>query len=105
MPDPIDQTLKKLLAYPDTESGGDLFVVDVMRRVQAERRKRRLILALFGGTGALFGLAGAVMLSDPIGQVFSDLIPSTVYLQLPLFAAGAVAFYTWIMNDDLPLGN
>jgi hypothetical protein len=104
MPDPIDQALEKLLAYPETGSGGDLFVVDVMKKVQAERRRRRLILALFGGIGALFGLAGAVMLSGSISHVFTELLPNRLLFQLPLFAAGAVAFYVWAMNDDLPLG-
>lgn len=103
MPDPIDQTLEKLLAYPGSETGDDLFVVDVMRRVRAERRRRRLILALFGGIGALFGLAGAVMLSGSINHVFTELLSARLLFQLPLFAAGAVAFYLWAMNDDLPL--
>lgn len=104
MPDPIDQALEKLLAYPEAASGGDLFVVDVMKKVQAERRRRRLILTGFGGIGALFGLAGAVMLSDSISNLFTELLPASLLFQLPLFAAGAAAFYIWAMNDDLPLG-
>lgn len=104
MPDPIDQALEKLLSYPETGSGGDLFVVDVMKKVTAERRRRRLILAGFGGIGALFGVAGAVMLSDSISRLFTELLPASLLFQLPLFVAGAVAFYVWVMNDDLPLG-
>ena len=50
MPEPIDRKLEELLAYPEQESGNDdLFVVDVMRRVQKERRTRKLIIGLFGG--------------------------------------------------------
>ena len=104
MPEPIDQTLEKLLAYPDqAETGEDLFVVDVMRRVRRERRTRKLILSLFGGVGALFGLAGAVMLSDSIGSLFTETLSAMTLIQIPLFAAGAAAFYLWFMNDDLPL--
>ena len=106
MPEPIDRKLEELLAYPEQESGNDdLFVVDVLRRVQKERRTRKLILGLFGGIGALFGLAGAYMLSDPINGIFATADPTVFFLQLPLFAAGAAAFYIWFMNDDLPLNN
>ncbi len=57
MPDSTDRQLERLLAYND-EPEGDLFVVDVMRRVRHARRRRRAILLGFGGIGALFGLAG-----------------------------------------------
>lgn len=104
MPDPIDQTLETLLSYPAPEaSGDDLFVVDVMRQVRKERLTRKLILAAFGGIGALFGLAGAVMLSESIGILFTETVTSMTLTQVPLFAAGAAAFYIWFMNDDLPL--
>jgi hypothetical protein len=104
MPDKTDTMLEELLAYPSTDSSEDLFVVDVMRKVQKERRNRRLILWAFGGIGALFGVAGAAMLSDAIGQLFTGTVSSTFMMQLPLFAVGAAAFYSWIMNDDLTLG-
>ena len=104
VPDPIDKTLETLLAYPDREAAGDdLFIVDVMRHVQKERRTRKLILYLFGGIGALFGLAGAALLSDSIGGLFTETVNAMSLTQLPLFAAGAAAFYIWVMNDDLPL--
>ena len=104
MPDPFDETLEEMLAYPEKDSSEDLFVVDVMRRVRAERRRRRVILFLFGGIGALFGVAGAVMLSGAIGQLFTGVLSSTVLMQLPLFAVAAIAFYIWVMNDDLAIG-
>lgn len=104
MPDPFDETLEEMLAYPEKDSSEDLFVVDVMRRVRAERRRRRFILWLFGGIGALFGVAGAVMLSGAIGQLFTGVLSSTVLMQLPLFAVAAIAFYIWVMNDDLAIG-
>ncbi len=106
MHEPIDKALEELLAYPARESGNDdLFVVDVMRSVQKQRRTRKLVLGLFGGIGALFGLAGAFMLSDPISRLFTGADATVFYMQLPLFAAGLAAFYTWFMNDDLPLNN
>jgi len=104
VPDPFDETLEEMLAYPEKDSSEDLFVVDVMRRVRAERRRRRVILFLFGGIGALFGVAGAVMLSGAIGQLFTGVLSSTVLMQLPLFAVAAIAFYIWVMNDDLAIG-
>lgn len=103
MPDQIDQTLEELLGYNDQEIGDDLFVVDVMRQVQKQRRTRRWILFLFGSIGALFGLAGALMLSDGISMFFTEILPTTALMQLPLFAAGIAAFYIWFMNDDLTL--
>lgn len=106
MPDPIDQTLEKILAYPDpAPSNDDLFVVDVMRRVRKERRTRRLILALFGGIGAIFGLIGAVLLSEGISNLFTNTVSAITLAQIPLFAAGAAAFYIWFMNDDFALGS
>ena len=104
VPDPIDEKLEALLAYPATDSSEDLFVVDVMRRVRAERRRRRLILWLFGGIGALFGIAGAAMLSKSISILFTDLLSMESLMQLPLFAVAAAAFYIWVMNDDLAIG-
>lgn len=105
MPDPTDRKLKELLAYREPAENEDLFVVDVMRKVRGERRKRKLILASFGGIGALFGIAGAVMLSDGISRVFTEAIPTMTLAQVPLFAVGAAAFYLWFMNDDLALGS
>jgi len=105
VPDQIDQTLEELLGYNDQEIGDDLFVVDVMRQVQKQRRTRRWILFLFGSIGALFGLAGALMLSDGISMFFTEILPTTALMQLPLFAAGIAAFYIWFMNDDLMLNS
>ena len=103
MPDPTDRKLEELLAYGEPADNDDLFVVDVMRKVRRERRIRKLILTAFGGIGALFGIAGAVMLSDSIGRVFTEAIPAMTLAQIPLFAVGGIAFYLWFMNDDLAL--
>jgi hypothetical protein len=103
---PIDETLQRILAYPDAsdEPAADGFVVEVMARVRREQRRRRLILGAFGLVGALFGLAGATMLADGIGLVFEDVLSSTVLMQGALLVAAAAAFHTWLMGDDLPLG-
>ncbi len=106
MPDPMDRKLEELLAYPEDKAGEtDLFVVDVMREVEKQRRIRKLILVLFGGIGAVFGVIGATLLSGSIGSVLSETITPKAWYQLPLFAAGALAFYIWIMNDDLAIRN
>lgn len=105
MPEQINQTLEKLLAYEDQELSDDLFVVDVMRQVQKQRRTRKWILFLFGSIGALFGLFGALMLSNDISRIFTEVLPATALMQIPLFAAGIAAFYIWFMNDDLTLNS
>jgi hypothetical protein len=81
---------------------GDEFVLGVMHRVQREQRSRRLILWVFGLIGAIFGVAGALLLSDPIREIFSNL-PQTGTMQAVLFAVAAVAFYGWIMNEDVSI--
>ena len=103
MPEPIDQSLEELLGYPEQEVSDDLFVVDVMRKIQKERRTRKLILFLFGGIGALFGLFGAILLSADISRLFTETLTVTTLMQVPLFAAGASALYIWFMNDDLTI--
>ena len=104
---PIDETLQRILAYPEAsdEPAADGFVVDVMARVRREQRRRRVILGAFGLVGALFGLAGATMLADGIDLVFEELLSSTVLMQGALLSVGAAAFYLWFMNDDLALSN
>ena len=103
MPDSIEQSLEELLRYPEQGVSDDLFVVDVMRQIQKERRTRTLILLLFGGIGALFGLFGAILLSDDISRLFTETLTVTTLMQLPLFATGAAALYIWFMNDDLSI--
>ena len=105
MPDStFDQELETLLEYGDSPLP-EAFTMDVMRSVRRERHTRRLILWAFGLVGALFGLAGAVMLSGSITRLFSFTvsIPATESMQMVLFIVAAAAFYIWFMNDDLPL--
>ena len=100
----FDRELEQLLGYPDS-SQADAFVSNVMQRVKRERLRRRLILWTFGLVGALFGLAGAVMLSDSITRLFTFTLtlPVQETMQAVLFIVAAMAFYIWFMNDDLPL--
>ena len=66
-------------------------------------RRRRAILAAFGGVGALFGLAGAILLADPVDALFTELLSGTHIMQAALLVSGAAAFYVWMMGDDLSL--
>ena len=102
---PLDENLERMLAYPDSTDTAepDRFVVDVMARVARERRRRRLILFTFGGIGALFGVAGAALLSEPLGRLATESLSSTTLMQGVLIGCGAIAFYVWMMGDDLPL--
>jgi hypothetical protein len=102
----FDHELEVLLEYGESPQPG-AFVVDVMRGVRRERRTRRLILWAFGLVGALFGLAGAVMLSGSIARLFTFTLnmPAMETMQATLFIVGAAAFYLWIMNDDFSLGS
>lgn len=97
-----DRELDSLLGFHENPAPDD-FVLDVMHRIQRERRSRRIILTCFGSLGAAFGLAGAVLLSDPIAHIFSDL-PLTGTMQAVLFGVAAVALYGWFMNEDLNIG-
>ena len=107
MPDSSsDQKLEQLLAYPETAQD-DAFVKGVMQNVRRERRTRKVILWVFGLVGALFGIAGAAMLSGTITQLFtfSVNLPATETMQVVLFIVAAAAFYIWMMNDDFNLDN
>jgi hypothetical protein len=93
-----------MLTYPKAETAeASEFADGVMRAVGRERRTRRLILFAFGLVGALFGLAGAFMLSDSIVRLFTETLTGDRVMQLVLFTIAAMAFYTWFMNDDLTL--
>jgi anti-sigma factor RsiW len=100
----FDRELEALLEYTEPPQP-EAFTMNVMRSVKREQRTRRVILWAFGLVGALFGLAGAVMLSGSIARLFAFTItmPATETMQVVLFIVAAAAFYTWFMNDDLPL--
>ena len=68
---PFDQTLERILAYPEGPDGAqdDGFVVDVMAGVRRERGRRRAILAAFGGVGALWLTGHTLNIYSMIGLV------------------------------------
>jgi uncharacterized protein YacL len=102
MPETIqDKELDRLLGFHE-DLQGDEFALNVMHRVRQERRRRRLILTLCGLVGGAFGLLGAVLLSAPIARLFAGL-PLIGTMQAVLIVVAAVAFYRWIMNDDVSL--
>lgn len=104
--DTIDQSVEQLLGYPDsTRADSAEFVAAVMKQVRQEQRTRKLILFTFGLVGALFGLAGALILSEKITWLFTEAFSGMMTMQAVLIVVAALAFYTWIMNDDLPLEN
>lgn len=98
-----EQTLKNLLAYPEQRQADD-FTLRVMRRLAQERKRRQVILGIFGAVGAAFGLAGAWLLSGPIQAVFSGL-PMVETMQAVLLVTAAITFYGWAMNEDLGIAS
>jgi uncharacterized membrane protein YsdA (DUF1294 family) len=102
----FDHELGRLLEYPEAPQA-ETFVVDVMRGVKREQRIRKVILWAFGLVGALFGLAGAMMLSDSITSLFTFTVamPAEETMQVVLFIVAAAAFYIWFMNDDFNVSN
>ena len=91
MPDSTqDRFLDQLLEYRE-DPQGDEFVLEVMHRVRREQGSRKVILFVFGLIGALFGLAGAVLLSEPIAGVFANLPPIGT-TQVALFVVRQLRF-------------
>ena len=107
MPDStFDRELETLLEYTESPQP-EAFTMEVMHSVKREQRIRKLILWVFGLVGALFGLMGALMLSDSITRLFTFTVtlPAEETMQVVLFIVATAAFYIWFMNDDLPLDN
>jgi uncharacterized protein YacL len=102
MPDTIDnRELDQLLGFRENLAANE-FVLSVMRKVQHERRRRKVILLVFGLIGAAFGLLGAVLLAKPIADLFAGL-PLIGTMQAVLIVVAAAAFYCWMMNEDSSL--
>jgi hypothetical protein len=96
-----ERSLDRLLSHREAVPE-DRFVLQVMHRLQSERRRRRAILSGFGLLGAAFGLLGAIQLAEPVAQLWSG-IPATALMQAVLLTGGGAAFYAWFMGDDLPV--
>jgi lipid-A-disaccharide synthase-like uncharacterized protein len=101
MADPFDRKLEEWLDYPEAPRP-EAFVIDVMQAVRREQRMRQVILWAFGLVGGVFGLLGAIMLSDSFGRLLAVIrgLPAMGTMQVALFIVGAAAFYIWFMNDD-----
>lgn len=102
MPDPTDnRRLDELLGFSEAVPN-DEFVLRVMQRLRKEQRRRRLILTVCGLVGAAFGAVGAMLLSQPLARILIDL-PPTGTMQAVLIGVAAIAFYGWMMNEDIRL--
>jgi len=89
-----------LLAYHESPEEGD-FTAQVMRGVRRQQRLRRLILWGFGAVGAVFGAAGFVLLSEPLGQLFGG----GRHLEVSLAVMAAVALLGWLLHEETGLGS
>jgi hypothetical protein len=92
--------LDELLQYhqtPETEP----FVVDVMKNVERQHKTRKLILAGSGLIGGLFGVAGAMMLSDPIAHLIVQISSEGTAMPFGLATISVVAFLGWLLQDDI----
>jgi hypothetical protein len=94
--------LDQLLEYTQSPPAED-FVDSVMQRVKREQRIRKLILVVTGLTGAIFGVTGALMLSDSITQLVSRVPSGNGALPVGIIIMGVVGVVTWLLNDDIDL--
>lgn len=90
--------LDELLRYEETPLEDD-FTLKVMhairQREQQVQRQRRLILWGAGAVGALFGIAGAVMLTEPLAALF-DGAALPIGTGIVLVTAACV----WLLQDE-----
>ena len=99
-----EHALEQLLGNAEPPGSDDeAFVAGVMLRVQRQRRLRRAVLVVCGLIGALFGAVGVTLLAGKITWLFTQAVSGMLLAQVTLFVIGALAFYTWFMNDELKL--
>ncbi len=91
--------LDELLGYHQTPAA-DTFVADVIKGIERQQKTRRLILLGSGVIGGLFGIAGAVLLSDSIASLLAQLAAGDAALPLGLAAMSVVAFLAWLLQDE-----
>jgi hypothetical protein len=75
-----------------------------MRQVKRQRQLRRLILAGTGLAGALFGLMGAVILSESITQLVLQSTDTANLQPVGLTIVIVLMFVTWLLGDELNPG-
>jgi hypothetical protein len=88
--------LNKILEYHESVEDSD-FVISVMKRIQHQKRVRRLILTITGAAGGAFGAFGVLKLSGSVGQ----LVTEANVLPVSLALVGTVAFLAWLFRDEM----
>ncbi len=91
--------LDELLEYHQTPAA-DTFVADVMKGIKRQQRLRQLILTGSSVIGGLFGVAGAMLLSDPVGQLITQFSVGDSVMSVGLALMSAVAFLGWLLHDE-----
>jgi hypothetical protein len=91
--------LDKLLQYHQTPAT-DTFVPEVMKGIKRQQRRRQVILTGASVIGGLFGVAGAMMLSDPIGNLITQLSAGNTAMSVGLALMSGVAFLGWLLHDE-----
>jgi hypothetical protein len=99
-----EQLFETLLQYADEPPSGD-FTAKVVRTIRREQRTRKAILLISGLIGALFGLAGAVALSDSISRFFTLSLSPTSSFPVGLAILGVLLFLGWLLNDEMNLNS
>jgi len=94
--------LDDLLQYHELPEA-DGFVATVIQGVQRQQRTRRLILAGTGLLGAVFGVAGAVLLSDDIAQLVIQVMTGKDAIYTGLSILMSVGVMGWLLHDESSL--
>jgi flagellar motor component MotA len=91
--------LDELLEYHQTP-GSDSFVADVMKSIQRQQKLKKLILLSSGLIGAVFGIVGAMFLSESINRLTTQLAAAESATSLGLAIMSLVAFLGWLLHDE-----
>ncbi len=91
--------LDKLLEYHQTPAT-DRFVSEVMEGIKRQQRMRQIILTAASVIGGSFGVAGAMLLSDPVGQLITQFSAGESPMSVGLALMSAVAFLGWLLHDE-----
>ena len=87
--------LEDHLDYHETPEDS-AFVSEVMARVRHQQRIRRMVLWGTGVVGALFGTAGALILSNSLVQALDGF--NLMHVSVSTIAL--VAFAAWLFHDE-----
>jgi hypothetical protein len=99
-----EQPIETLLTYTDEPPDAG-FTATVMQTIKREQRTRKAILLISGVIGTLFGLAGAVALSDSISRFFTLSLSPTSSLPVSLAILAVLLFLGWLLNDEMHLNS